>query len=199
MIAENGQLAIHLPLTAARISAFSTHTAHPEFVYNMSKILQTALSYDIRIQNPYLYMTKAEVVAAALSNDHDVIERTISCWRSARLPANQTHCGFCVPCLIRRIANEFNGILLNEYGRDIFSEHIALLPADDDAKRNFVELAEFVRFFEQALSPAELLAEYPDLVNEHIDAMQAIAMYHRFAQEARTVFNRYPHLSSLVA
>ncbi len=35
MIAENGQMAIHLPLTPGRIGAFSTHTAHPEFVHEM--------------------------------------------------------------------------------------------------------------------------------------------------------------------
>lgn len=199
MIAENGQLAIHLPLTAARISAFSTHTAHPEFVDVMSSILQMALSHDIRIQNPYLYMTKAEVVSTALSKDLNMIERTISCWRSSRLPASQTHCGSCIPCLIRRIANEFNGVMLNEYGRDIFSEDVASLAPDDDAKRNFVEMAEFVRFFEQTMPEAEILMEYPELVNENVDAAQAIGMYQRFAKEARSVFNRYPHLSSVVA
>jgi hypothetical protein len=32
VIAENGQMAIHLPLSPARVGAFSTHTAHPQFV-----------------------------------------------------------------------------------------------------------------------------------------------------------------------
>jgi len=199
MIAENGQLAIHLPLTAARISAFSTHTAHPEFVDVMNSILEIALSHDIKIQNPYLYMTKAEVVSTALSKDLNMIEHTISCFRSARLPASQTHCGSCIPCLIRRIANEFNGVMLKEYGIDILSENVASLGPDNDAKRNFIELAEFVRFFESTTTEAEILMEYPELVNENIDAAQATNMYHRFAKEARTVFNRYPHLSSVVA
>jgi hypothetical protein len=30
MIAENGQMAVHLPLNSARMAAFSTHTAHPD-------------------------------------------------------------------------------------------------------------------------------------------------------------------------
>ena len=39
-IAENGQLAINLPLTAARIGPFSTHTAHPEFVNKAQAFFQ---------------------------------------------------------------------------------------------------------------------------------------------------------------
>src|SRR5439155_6051211 len=36
-VAENGQLAVHLPLTTARIGAFSTHTAHPNFLSAMEQ------------------------------------------------------------------------------------------------------------------------------------------------------------------
>ena len=63
MIAENGQMAIHLPLSAARIGAFSTHTAHPQFVQLASEFFSKSLDYPIQISNPYLYKTKAEVVA----------------------------------------------------------------------------------------------------------------------------------------
>ena len=199
MLAENGQLAIHLPLTASRISAFSTHTAHPEFVDCMSTILNSILGYKMRIYNPYLYMTKAEVVASSLTRDLNMIEHTVSCWRSARMIGNSKHCGYCVPCMIRRIANEFNGVKLNEYGRDLFVERIESLGPEDDGRRNFVELAEFIRFFERAGSTAEILIEYPDLINKYIDAPKAIEMYQRFAREARTVLNRYPILSSIMS
>ena len=82
VIAENGQMAIHLPLTTARIGGFSTHTAHPEFVRMMGKLLSTLLDYPIRIENPFLYMTKAEVVAAVagglLTVDEDCQRYTLS-------------------------------------------------------------------------------------------------------------------------
>jgi hypothetical protein len=199
MIAENGQLAIHLPLTAARISAFSTHTAHPEFLAVMNGILDKALSYHFDIYNPFLYMTKAEVIASALVKDLDLIEFIVSCWRSSRLPAGQTHCGTCIPCQVRRIANEYNEVFLDEYGADIFSQNISSLEWDNDGKKNFIELAEFIRFFEKANSSAEILTEYPELINEQIDLKKAIAMYRRFAKEARHVLNRYPHLSGLLS
>ena len=44
MIAENGQMAIHLPLSTARIGAFSTHTAHPDVLDSMQTILSSALA-----------------------------------------------------------------------------------------------------------------------------------------------------------
>lgn len=197
MIAENGQLAIHLPLTAARISAFSTHTAHPEFISIMSNILKKALSYDISIENPFIYTTKAEVVSKELYNDFDMVKHTISCWRSARL-AQRTHCGTCIPCIIRRIANEFNGIMLDEFNTDIFSEDVGSFESDNEGKRNIIELAEFISFFKQSISNAEIINQYPELVNEQIDSTQAINMYRRFAEEARRVFDNYPHLSTLV-
>jgi 7-cyano-7-deazaguanine synthase in queuosine biosynthesis len=80
LIAENGQMAIHLPLTAARISAFSTHTAHPEFVHLMGEVLSTLLSYLIHISNPFLYQTKAEIVEGAVKRHSANTVHTVSCW-----------------------------------------------------------------------------------------------------------------------
>ncbi|MBI4535678.1 MAG: 7-cyano-7-deazaguanine synthase [Ignavibacteriae bacterium] len=198
MIAENGQLAIHLPLTAARISAFSTHTAHPEFVKTMGEILSRVLAFDIRIENPFLYLTKGEVVSKIKGIQAAQIPQTISCWRSARMLGGYTHCGECVPCLVRRIANEAHGIRIDEYARDLFREDVASLEADDLGKRNFLELAEFVRFFFGTNSRAQIISSYPELINESIDANHAIAMYKRFASEAVNVFSNYAKLTALV-
>lgn len=48
VIAENGQMAIHLPLNSARIAAFSTHTAHPDVLAQMEPSTG-------RIRNPICY------------------------------------------------------------------------------------------------------------------------------------------------
>lgn len=198
MIAENGQMAIHLPLTTGRISAFSTHTAHPEFVYCMNQILKNVLCFNMNIINPFLYKTKAEVVSI-LKNDFNTIEHTVSCWKSARMTGHSYHCGECIPCLIRRIANEFNGIILDEFNRDLLSEVITNLDENDSGRRNLLELAEFVRFFETTVSEAEITEQYPELLNECIDAKRAIEMHRRFAKQARTVFNNYKNLTSVVS
>lgn len=60
-IAENGQMAIHLPLTQARIGAFSTHTAHPEVLAKAEYFFSEALGLTFHIRNPYVHQTKGEV------------------------------------------------------------------------------------------------------------------------------------------
>lgn len=198
LIAENGQMAINLPLTAARISAFSTHTAHPEFVDVMSKLLSTLLNYHIQIENPFLYMTKAEVIKSVVTNHRSMLDHTVSCWRALRVPGTKKHCGICIPCLVRRIAIESHHIMLPEYQRDLLREDIATLDSEDDGRRNLIELGEFVKLFGSVASQATLEHYYPDLANPHIDAGQAIGMYHRSALEARSVFNHYPSIKGLL-
>ncbi len=58
LIAENGQMAVHLPLTEGRIGARSTHTAHPDVLKEMEQFLQAAIDVPIRIKNPYVGRTK---------------------------------------------------------------------------------------------------------------------------------------------
>ena len=197
MIAENGQLAIHLPLSAGRISAFSTHTAHPEFVSLMSEILSKILNHKINIENPFLYLTKAEVVKLILPKHERVVAQTVSCWKASRVSGFH-HCGICVPCLIRRIALESNGISLPEYQRDLLQENIAKINADDDGKRNLVELCEFIGNFKSNRSMAELQLLFPELATDSFDVGQVTKMYKRFATEALTVFKSYPEVMKII-
>jgi len=197
MIAENGQLAIHLPLSAGRISAFSTHTAHPEFISLMSNILSKILNHKINIENPFLYLTKAEVVKLLIPKHKGVIAQTVSCWKASRV-SHYHHCGICVPCLIRRIALESNGVSLPEYGRDLLGENIAQLSADDDGKRNLVDLCEFINNFKASHSLAELQLLFPELATDSFDVGRVVKMYKRFAAEALTVFKSYPEVMKIL-
>jgi hypothetical protein len=197
MIAENGQMAIHLPLSAARIGAFSTHTAHPQFVRMAAEYFTSLLEHRTCVTNPFLYKTKAEVVAKVAKEHRPAIPQSVSCWRGSRL-SNSNHCGECVPCLVRRIALEANGLRLKEYARDLLSENVGDLQPDDDGKRNLVELAEFAVAF-RTYSAADLEMLYPDLINETIDRPLAIAMYKRFADEAVAVLGNYRGVRPILA
>jgi len=197
MIAENGQMAIHLPLSAARISAFSTHTAHPSFVSAMSKILSTILNYQISIENPFLYLTKAEVIKDLFPQHKSSVEKTVSCWKASRV-SHFNHCGICIPCLVRRIAIEKNGYSFSEYEHDLLNDTILALGPDDEGKRNLVELCEFISVFLKDKSLAELMQLYPELANSDFDITKAVGMYKRFANEAMQVFQNYPQVISLM-
>jgi 7-cyano-7-deazaguanine synthase in queuosine biosynthesis len=197
MIAENGQMAIHLPLTAGRISTFSTHTAHPDFINLMSKILSILLSYEIDIHNPFLYLTKAEVIKGIFPSHQTKIIQTVSCWKASRV-SKFNHCGICIPCLVRRIALEHNKYPLNEYAVDLFNLPISGLPPDNDGKRNLVELCEFISTFSKKLPRAFMENQYPELVSESFDVEKTILMYQRFSDEAIGVFQNYPNVLALM-
>lgn len=197
-LAENGQMAIHLPLTVARIGAFSTHTAHPTVVVEMEHFLREALQAPVRIENPYLYRTKREVAEVVTNALPGSVAETTSCWRNARLPVSIGHCGDCIPCQIRRIALEFTGTDPTRYARNLWVEPIGQLGPDDTGRRNVVELTEFIYRF-RTESDESLLSAFPELLSEDFDGVAALGMYRRFAGEAHTVLARYQALGELLA
>ncbi len=197
MIAENGQMAIHLPLTVSRMGAFSTHTAHPEFVHEVGNYFTNLLGFRIEIFNPYLYNTKAETISKLVTSHPKAVEISVSCWRGSRLSKEFNHCGDCVPCLIRRISTEYGGLRISEFARDLLSEDIDKLKTDDEGRRNVSELAEFAKTFD-IFNDADIEFNYPDLISPFIEQEKAVKMYRRFAQETRTVFSKYPSVNKLL-
>jgi len=198
-LAENGQMAIHLPLTQGRIGSFSTHTAHPDFLSAMEGFLRSSMAIPFRITNPYVYKTKAEVIQSVVTTLPSSLPISNSCWRNARLPVGITHCGECVPCFVRRIAIEF-WIQPDPtaYGDDSWLDGTLDLPPDNAARRNMADLTEFIVRME-TMSNEEVMSEWPELYSSNLDPLQVISMYRRFAVEARTVLHRYPDLQLLLS
>ena len=196
-IAENGQLAVHLPLTQGRIGALSTHTAHPDFIIGMQNLLSSLLNVPISISNPYVHLTKKEVVEIVVRYLPSAIPITNSCWRNARLSGSVTHCGACVPCILRKIAIESNTEDKTTYARDVWQENIRGLPPMDEARRNIIDLIEFAHRFETQ-SNEELMNEFPELYSENINAAEVIGMYRRFAMEWKEVSTQYENLAGLL-
>lgn len=191
MIAENGQMAVHLPLNSARLAAFSTHTAHPDVLAQMQIFLTAAFQIDFKIENPYVLKTKREVIAPIVAAIPEAILSSNSCWKSSRLPKGATHCGECIPCFIRRIAIESYQPDQTAYGRDVFKENFRNLGAGDEGRRNLADFAEFTLKFEK-MSDLELYEEWPELFSVNIDAKATMAMYRRAAKETRSVLSKYP-------
>lgn len=195
MIAENGQMAIHLPLSAGRIGAFSTHTAHPKFIKDVEAYFNEILQYPVTITNPFVYKTKAEVVAKLAKDHQSIVAASNSCWKSSRIGGK--HCGDCIPCYVRRIALEFHGVKVDQWKRDIFAENFAKLKETDEGRRNLTELAAFAQDFRQ-LDPSELYMKHCELYSNDFDGDQVVEMYKRFAYETQQVVSRYPQLAHLL-
>lgn len=112
IVPENGFISLNLPLTPGRIGSLSTRTTHPNTISLYRKLLN-GLGIDVRIELPYMFMTKGEMLAGAKACEvvRNLAEETVSCaspnpWG----PDEEKHCGYCVPCIIRRAAMRTAGL-----------------------------------------------------------------------------------------
>ena len=109
-IPENGMIALNVPLDPLRIGALSTRTAHPHVIARMRR-LADAVGLSVNFLNPYRHMTKGEMVSgcADIALLRKIVGNSMSCSSPARaryMGLSPRHCGYCVPCLIRRASLE---------------------------------------------------------------------------------------------
>ena len=106
-VPENGLISLNVPLTPARSGTLSTRTTHPHFI-GLFRGLLGLVGLNTPVETPYRFQTKGEMLAGTLNPAvlREVAPRTLSCshpdvgrYRGA---APGRHCGYCVPCLIRR-------------------------------------------------------------------------------------------------
>jgi len=102
-VCENGFISINPPLTTGRLGSLSTRTAHPVFLRLFQQLLDAA-SLRVRVENPYQFCTKGEMLAQCADQAflRSNARKATSCGRFAS--SGYKHCGRCVPCLIRRAA-----------------------------------------------------------------------------------------------
>lgn len=108
MIPENGLIALNVPLDITRVGSFSTRTTHPFYLILWNDLLKN-LGLGLSVYNPYWDKTKGEMADECLNKDvlFETMKLSFSCsspgkarWRGL----SPQHCGYCVPCLIRRAA-----------------------------------------------------------------------------------------------
>lgn len=110
VVAENGLISLNVPLTASRSGSLSTRTTHPYLISLMRELLQM-LDLPVAIDLPYRFRTKGEMVCDVASEAalQAGVAVTMSCARPGvgRFAPERNpnlHCGYCLPCLIRRAA-----------------------------------------------------------------------------------------------
>lgn len=107
-VPENGLIAVNVPLDPLRLGALSTRTTHPFYIARWNDAL-AALGIMGRIENPYWEKTKGEMVAGCTNSA--LLTRLTPMSLSCSSPVKgrwqglgTQHCGYCLPCLIRRAA-----------------------------------------------------------------------------------------------
>jgi 7-cyano-7-deazaguanine synthase in queuosine biosynthesis len=167
-ICENGVLAINLPLTPSRFGSRSTHSAHPQFLESFEKVIGSLFKESITIRNPFLFKTKKEVIEVVTEEPlKKELRKTISCWGFPRrtIGLNWTkHCGYCLPCIHRRIAFIAAGYERwdDKYKVDIFKEYNS---ASDVDNTDFRDLLRFAINLSR-MSADELIFSHPGLLVE---------------------------------
>jgi len=192
ILGENGIMAINCPLTLGRAAGFSTRTAHPDVLVRMQLLLCKVFGRPIRVVNPLLLETKADVVKRLVGLcGKDIVKDTHSCW----IARQADHCGHCVPCVVRRFATESAGVPDVTYASDAFANPGAL---SDDA---FASVGDYLLFVKRvrSSSDSDLLIDYPDLnIGADVASVQQLLTLHRkWGVQVERVVNRYPQLRAL--
>lgn len=107
-VPENGLIALNVPLDPLRLGALSTRTTHPFYMARWNELI-AALGIEGKIENPYWDKTKGEMIAGCRNRRVllRLISETLSCASPTKgrwLGHAIEHCGYCLPCLIRRAA-----------------------------------------------------------------------------------------------
>jgi Queuosine biosynthesis protein QueC len=193
-INENGVMAVHVPMTAARMGSYSTRTASPTMLDSFGSLATRALGAPISVRNLYQSMTKPEVVAhtGKLGVAH-AMANTISCWSIGRHP---THCGYCAPCLIRRVSFEHGGLMDAIYGSNPFNGD---RPSDPVAQDNLIQLLILATDLSTS-DPALLELDYAELLNtgRSLSLADSIAMHQRWGRQVLAVAANYAYSTRLI-
>ena len=155
-VPENGLISLNVPLDPLRVGAWSTRTTHPFYMARWQALLGQ-LGIAASFENPYRFSTKGEMLSDC--GNEPLVRRhvgeTISCssiakarWRG--LPPG--HCGFCVPCLIRRAA------IVSAFRTDPTTYTIADLRAEP--RNSWSPEGEHIRAFQMM---ARRLSQWPDV------------------------------------
>ncbi len=194
---ENGVLTAALPLTRARIGSFSTRSTDPGVINQFNRLCEQA-GWSCRVQNPFMYQTKAELISDFLRpvlSPLD-IQKTVSCWMAGR---KHRQCGGCIPCLLRRLSMLAAGLPDEAYMMDLLGDPLA--HSGTDAFTNLVDLLTQVSTV-LTHTDEELLMEYPrllDLATSGVAVEEVLGMLRRFAGEVKQVLTTdFPAAASLL-
>ncbi len=107
-VPENGLIALNVPLDVLRLGSLSTRTTHPYYMHRWNELLRN-LGIPAQVSNPYWKKTKGEMVAKCASSTllKRLAPHSLSCASPTKgrwVGRGIEHCGYCLPCIIRRAA-----------------------------------------------------------------------------------------------
>jgi 7-cyano-7-deazaguanine synthase in queuosine biosynthesis len=194
---ENGVVSLNLPPVAQVVGARATRTTHPQVLAGFRRLLLELLGRPFDVENPFAWLTKAEVVERISANGcGDLIRDTRSCIRVRDMTKLRPHCGQCSQCIDRRFAvlaaGQEHEDPAEAYEVDLFSEkrppgpdrEMALAFVRSASRIRQMEDVAFFAYYGEASRVVEHFAEPADMVSERI-----LDLHRRHASSICRVFD----------
>ncbi|HXH50856.1 MAG TPA: 7-cyano-7-deazaguanine synthase, partial [Terriglobia bacterium] len=123
---ENGVVSLNLPVADEVLRARASRTTHPRALRLFENFFALVTGRRLRIDNPFLFKTKAEIVESIVQGGAgDLIRHTCSCAHLMFKSKSQWHCGTCSQCTDRRFAVTSAGCTKydpeTDYASDVFT------------------------------------------------------------------------------
>lgn len=194
IVAENGIMAVHVPISEARLGSYSTKTAAPSVLEALQAFASTALERDFVVTNPLIKLTKREVVELGVQLGlAEALRLTVSCWSINR--HRHAHCGVCVPCIIRRISFESLALSDTAYQFDLFQDSI------EPSNPAFDNIAHYLGYAHDLvnLDDGRLEMKYGEILedSEQLSPQECIALHRRWGAQVRDAASSQPALIPL--
>ncbi|MGI0485509.1 Qat anti-phage system QueC-like protein QatC [Pantanalinema rosaneae CENA516] len=166
VVAENGLISLNVCLTSARLGSLSTRTTHPHFISLYQELLDS-IGLKNPVELPYQFQTKGEMFKQVANYDllSKLVDITMSCSHPesgrylGKAPGN--HCGYCVPCIIRRASLAAVGLDKGIYNIDILKNEPSYENDRGRDYRAFQMAVERYRTSGSKVSPFDVLKSGP--------------------------------------
>ncbi|MEK4069020.1 hypothetical protein [Peribacillus sp. FSL R5-0717] len=98
---ENGILSLNPEIK----NRYTTKTTHPKTIYLYRQLLEE-LNISIRVNHPFMFRTKGEIINDMDRRFKENINNTFTCGQGRAHPdrKHSGQCGICIPCLLRKIS-----------------------------------------------------------------------------------------------
>lgn len=101
---ENGVVSFNLPTSLQVLGGRASRTTHPRTLASLSTLLGAVLDDVMRIENPFLWKTKSEMLTEIKAAGYaPMCRHTISCAHTIARTMQFSHCGRCSQCIDRRL------------------------------------------------------------------------------------------------
>ena len=197
---ENGVVSINLPISPQVVGGRATRTTHPQVLNGFSEIFSAIFQKPFAVENPFCWMTKAEVVKSIRDRGcGDLIKHTVSCTHVWEMTKLKTHCGTCSQCIDRRFGTLSAGCSDSEDPEEMYDVDLLrgerALGESRTMLESYVGMAKRVR----SMSDTAFFTEFGEVhrVTQHIQGMNVhdaatriLALHKRHATEVGEVITK---------